>query len=198
MLRHSEPSALSPQAIGERGHRSLLLQFLLFEILEAHEATSAKRWDLLLTSRPRFFPYGWSSTAGHLDTIGEYAALLHKSFPDEAKAVENLEGILSELMCKQENLFKGAFENALQELLLCLEPLVACCKEDENLLFFLLKHREQLDLLMEQGYVHKWILTLYPCELKTLVEKMCDQYHRRGFFSQISEFQLLLTDLLHA
>jgi hypothetical protein len=201
MLRHSKPSVFSPQTIGERGHGALLLQFLLFELLEAYQAATAEQWDLFLTSHARFFPYDWSCPIGYLNKIWEHSSFLQQSFSHRRGAVKSFEKTLKkhlDLLSKKKAPAKEVFESTLQELYFCLEPLIECCKEDENLIFFLLKHRERIDLLTERGHLRKFMLKIHPCGLETLGEKMCDQYHQRGFFSQISEFKLLLTDLLHA
>ena len=48
---------------------------------------------------------------------------------------------------------------------------------------------------MQPQYLCHFLTSLYPEGLELVGEKMCDQYHRRGFFSQITECKLLLTQL---
>lgn len=194
-------NAVSPQPLSEKEHRSLLIQFLLFEMFEALRAADAGRWDLLLTAEPRFFPYDWSATTGFMNKIAAHGALLKNSFPDQKRVVKNFEKTLAKELStlhKMKKPSKEPFEAALSKLYMCLEPLIVCCKEDENLIFFLLKHCKEIDRLMQEGHLQKFMHTIHPCGLESLGEKMCDQYHQRGFFSQISEFKLLLTELLHA
>jgi hypothetical protein len=201
MLYNSDPSLFSPQALSVRAHRALLIQFLLSEMIEGYRAASEGRWDLLLTAKPCFFPYDWASTTGYLNKIWEHSSCLKKSFPDQAKVVKGFEKIFAkqlDSLSKKRRPAQEHFEIALQKLYSALEPLIEFCKEDENLLFFLLKHRKEIDLLTQKGYLHRFILKIHPSGLESLGEKMCDQYHQRGFFSQISEFKLLLTELLHA
>ncbi len=205
MLCDQEVSLYSPQALSHRHHRSLLVQFILFETIQAYEAANGGRFEDVLASHPRFFPYDWTITTGHLNKIIEHSRLLKMSFPDEKKKVKHFEktlskvfGLLSKAKETKKKLSKEQYEQLLQQLYHSLEPLMEVCKESENLLFFLLKNRQVLDTLKGEGYLFEFIHKIYSQTLETLGEKMCDQYHQRGFFSQIPEFKLLLTDLLHA
>ena len=190
MLWSQELSLYSPQALSEKHHRSLLVQFLLFETIEAHRAMMAGNWGAVMTPHPRFFPYDWAISAGHINKIQEHGLLLKNSFPEKARAVKNFERVLSKIDERDD------FEPILQKIYLALEPFIEICKESENLLFFLLKNRQTVDALKGKGYLHSFILKIHSCGLESLGEKMCDQYHQRGFFSQIPEFKLLLTELL--
>jgi hypothetical protein len=199
MFLSNDISLFSPQAIGDKQHRSLLIQFILFEIFEAQKAISAGRLETLFTPHPRFFPYDWNRSCGYFNKIQEHSLLLGKSFPDGVGLVKNFEKTLSEelsLFCKETN--AEQFTAALQKIYTALEPLAEICKENENLILFLLKNRESMDSLNQSGYLYQFLLKMHPSGLEILGEKMCDQYHQRGFFSQISEFKLLLTELSHA
>jgi hypothetical protein len=202
MLLNREVSLFSPQAISERHHRGLLIQFILFELLESHKAYDAKEnWEVILSSHPRHFPYDWSATTGYLNKAQEHSLLLKESFPDHAKSVKNFEREFSKVfssLTKKKNVLQAQFILALRRIYFALEPLIIVCKENENLLFFLLKNRETIDALIGEGHLREFLLKIHPCDLETLGEKMCDQYHRRGFFSQIPEFKILLTELVHA
>jgi hypothetical protein len=201
MLWGEDLSLFSPQAIGERQNRGLLLQFLLSETIEAHKSVLAGKAETVITSHPRFFPYDWNTTTGHLNKSQEHSLFLKKSFPDKIKVVNSFEKTLSravETLSKKKNVAKEQFEAALQKIYTALEPLIEICKEDENLLFFLLKNRPNIDTLTSKGHLYEFLFKIHPCGLEVLGEKMCDQYHQRGFFSLIPEFKLLLTDLIHA
>jgi hypothetical protein len=196
MLWGQELSLYSPQALGERDHRCLLLQFLLFEHLEAYQAAKAGRSEEVLTAHPRFFPYDWAKPSGHLNKLYEHSLLLKKSFSEHSKLVKHYEKTLLKMLSSLPK--KDGLDIAFKMLYTAMEPLIEVCKESENLLFFLLKKRAILDELNGSGYLHRFLLKIHSDGLETLGEKMCDQYHQRGFFSQIPEFKLLLTELLHA
>ncbi len=196
-----ELSLYSPQALSQKHHRSLLIQFVLFENMEAYKAMLARKWDSIYRRHPRFFPYDWAITTGHLNKIQEHGLLLRAAFPDNLSAVKSFEKTLSKSLIslsKMENHSPEKFEPILQKIYLALEPFIENCKECENLLFFLLKNRPTIDAWKGEGYLRNFLCKIYSWELETLGEKMCDQYHQRGFFSQIPEFKLLLTELLHA
>lgn len=200
MLWSKDLSLFSPQAIGERHNRSLLIQFLLFEIIEASKAIDMGRWEALITPHPRFFPYDWCSITGYLNKMQEHSMLLGHCFPDHPQAVADFEKTFSmqmDLSSKKTGPLHQQFKKALQKIYTSLEPLIVHCSGNENLLFFLLKNRPYIDALTQKGHLHDFILKIYPCGLETLGEKMCDQYHQRGFFSQIQEFKHLLTELSH-
>lgn len=201
MLWSQALSLYSPQALSQKHHRSLLIQFLLFENIEAYKALLACKWDSIYRPHPRFFPYDWTMATGHINKIHEHGLLLKASFPDKLRAVKHFEKTLLKSfssLFKTENRNQEQFELILQKIYLALEPFIETCKESENLLFFLLKNRQTIDAWKGKGYLHSFICKIHSCGLETLGEKMCDQYHQRGFFSQIPEFKLLLTELLHA
>jgi hypothetical protein len=202
VLLNRDLSLFSPQAISERHHRGLLIQFILFELLESYKAyRGQENWNAILSFHPRHFPYDWSAVTGYLNKAQEHSLLLKKSFPDHAKLVKAFERELFKivaLLAKRKKVSKEQLSQALRKIYLAFEPLTETCRENENLVFFLLKNREAIDALIHEGYLKGFLLRIHPCDLETLGEKMCDQYHQRGFFSQISEFKILLAELVHA
>ena len=193
-------SLFSPQMLSERQHRGLLLQFLLSDLFEAMKRLDRGE-DLksILSSHAYFFPYDWAKPIGHLNKVQEHALLLKEGFPEEKKIILLCEKTISTFFFPRnggKKLKTASFEKGIQSLYLALEPLIQKCREDENLLFFLLKNKPMIDRIVEKGHLHLFLQTLYPEGLEILGEKMCDRYHRRGFFSQIPEFKLLLSELL--
>ncbi len=195
MILDQHLSLFSPRAISEKQHRALLVQFILFELLESHKAYCHGNWDLVLSSHPKHFPYDWSAPTGFLNKAQEHLFLLKAAFPDAPKVVKNFEKVFSEGLARL--IKKKKFAEELSKILAAIEPLIELCKDNENLVHFMLKNRETLDTLMNPGYLRALLLKLHSCGLETLGEKMCDQYHQRGFFSQIYEFKILLTELPH-
>lgn len=195
MFLNQQLSLFSPRAISEKQHRGLLVQFILFELLESYKAYCKGNWDLVLSPHPKHFPYDWSAPTGFLNKAQEHLFLLKEAFPDALKAVKNCEKVFSKGLARLAKKKKVAEE--LSKILAAIEPLIELCKDNENLVHFMLKNREALDALMNPRYLHALLLKLHSCGLETLGEKMCDQYHQRGFFSQIYEFKILLTELPH-
>ncbi len=202
MLLKKRISLFSPRAISERHHRSLLIQFILFELFEAHKAFCRnENWEIILSLHPRHFPYDWSSVTGYLNKAQEHSILLKDSFPDHSKSVKHFDAQLTKTLTslfKKKKISYELFVKSLQMIYLAFEPLIATCRENENLLHFLLKNHDTIDSILHKGYLHAYLLKIHSCDLEILGEKMCDRYHQRGFFSQISEFKILLTELAHA
>lgn len=200
MLWSRNHSLFSPQVLSERPNRSLLLQFLLLEIIEARRAVETGNWSNLLTVHPCFFPYDWGRASGCLNRAREHSLLLGCSFPKHKTLVKRFEKALTKqiLVLSKKKAPRMQMDLCLRATYTALEPLLELCGENENLLFFLLKNRREIDALMQPGHLCTFLLKIHPNGLETLGEKMCDQYHQRGFFSQIPEFKLLLTELLHA
>ncbi len=198
MLWNKNLALFAPQSLGEIQHRSLLVQFLLFEVFECYRALQQNRWEALLTAHPRFFPYDWALATGHLNKLQEHTLLLESSFPGSPNEISRLQQTLGAAMeTLLQKFTKRKATETLRQLYRDLEPFIERCRDDENLLSFLLKHRRTVDNLTQEGHLHQFLLKLHPEGLETLGEKMCDQYHQRGFFSQIPEFKLLLTELIH-
>lgn len=191
----------SPRAIAEKSNRALLIQFVLAELIEAQKAYfNGQKWEVILSHPARLFPYDWNARAGFLNKVWEHGQFLRKSFPDQLKAVASFEKNLMKIFYVWRNrktVSKREFQAALKRIYKTLELLIERCKEDENLLFFLLKNRIWIDTWTHPGNLRLFLEKIHAEKLEILGEKMCDQYHQRGFFSQIPEFKLLLTELSH-
>ncbi len=189
-------SLLSPQMLAEKEHRGLLLQFLLSDLFEAEKAfNNSEDWVWILSHHPSMIPYDWAVRTGYLNKVQEHAILLKDSFPEIPRKVQALEKVLDKHLDPHIKDSPDSFYTALRKIYLALEPFLLLCKENENLLFFLLKNKSVLDRMVERDTLKDFLFRAYPEGMDVLGEKMCDQYHRRGFFSQIPEFKLLLSDL---
>ena len=194
-------SLFSPRAISEKQHRGLLVQFILFELLEAYKACCQRgNGELVLSLHPKHFPYDWSATTGFLNKAQEHSVLLKEAFLDVPRLVKNYEKVFVKELTSLAKRKKKTHEyvvQSLKKIITALEPLLEIGKNNENLIHFLLKNKEAIDALMNSGYLREFLSRIHPCELEALGEKLCDQYHQRGFFSQIPEFKILLTELAH-
>lgn len=200
MFWNRDVSLFSPQPLVEKENRGLLVQFLLSEVISAHQSLQMGKIDAVVSAHPRFFPYDWGIKTGYLNRAQEHALLLRKSFPDHEKAIITLEKVLEKTLFAhpaKESLKKRQIKTSLRFIYLAMEPLIEACKENENLLFFLLKNHQTIDALTQQRHLHDFLQKIHPDGLEILGEKMCDQYHQRGFFSQIPEFKLMLNQLCH-
>lgn len=190
MLRTKSVSLFSPQMIAHQHHRHLLLQFLLSDLFRAHEAFCMdQNSEEILKEDPYFFPYDWGSKMGHLNKVKEHVLLLRASFPNHFEVVENIEQSL--FLWIEEGVSPDSFDSHCHKVYSLLECLIELCKEEENLIFFLLKNRITIDKVMGENHLYQFFSRLYQNQLETLQEVLCDRYHRRGFFSLIPECKSL-------
>jgi hypothetical protein len=127
--------------------------------------------------------------------------LLEHVFPELSKAAQHFNCLLDSmaLPMKSTTAAKAKIFKGLPEIFFALEPFVERCKENENLIFFLLKNMQEIDLCAQsKNYLHSLLLRLHPSGLSELGEKLCDNYHHRGFYFLIPEIKLLLTQLENA
>lgn len=184
--------------LAEKEHRGLLLQFLLSDLFEAEKAFhSGSAWELILSSHPSMIPYDWGMTTGYLNKVQEHAILVDESFPEVPRKIQSLKKTLDKHLHSKIQNSPASFYEAVRAIYLALEPFLLISKENENLLLFLLKNKSVLDRIMERDYSRELFGRISPEGLDLLAEEMCDQYHRRGFFSQIPECKLLLSELMH-
>jgi hypothetical protein len=204
-MKYAEVCLFSPFSswnVKEEHNRVLLLQFLIQELLAIHE-TLKKQVPIaqMVSFGPRFFPYGWVHENDPLSKAYEHASLLPKAFPRlKLKAREcqkKLNKLIADIDGKDQLTLAGRekLEGKLKEFYLSIEKLIHACRDNENLLLFLLKHQKKIDQLMGESYLYTFLLDLYPKGLGWLEEMLCDNFHERGFFSLIPELKELIGEL---
>lgn len=181
---HSPFSAVTVQS---DQNRSLILQFILSEIFHSLKAPNIE--SIFSASRP-LFPYDWAKQIGHWNKMQEHAILLthaFPSFPETAKFVEEAVSKAPREM-QEVRLF-------LKNLYFVLEPLIEICKENENLILFLLKHQKEIDDLKAPHTLKSLLLNIYPNGLAAMGQQLAENFQRRGFASLIPEAQSLIAKL---
>lgn len=68
-------------------------------------------------------------------------------------------------------------------------------RDDENVVFFILRHRSQLDELFEQGFVAKLLNQMYSNGLREVSHFLQTRYARRGFDNLLPAIALKIFDL---
>src|SRR5690348_9764900 len=192
-------SSFPPAMIWEKRNRSLLIQFLAAELIVTFKDLKRNApTQEILSIEKSFFPFDWAYPYGHINKMREYASVLESSFPQLKKATLHFQQLVNQLFAyprpKTDKLAARCSE-CLPEIFLALEPFIKACKENENLIFFLLKHREEIDQCMRKNYLHALLLKLHPTGLSELCEKLCDNYHHRGFYFLIPEIKHLMSEL---
>lgn len=200
-MMHSEKSfipfsAFPPAMLCEKRNRALLVQFLASELISTYRGLCRDIPERdILSAEQRFFPYDWAYPCGHLNKAREYALGLTSAFPEWKEPAKRLIQQINKTIAQLE--LKASFTaskglKALPALFLGLEPFISACKDNENLLFFLVKAKEEIDECLGLGYLQSLLLKLHPSGLEDLCEKLCDNYHHRGFYFLIPEIKRLM------
>jgi len=181
-------SPFPPALLWEKRNRGLLIQVIVFELLAVYRGLkkSAPLSEILSVERC-FFPYDWSCPYGHFNRIQEHARLLPHVFSELASSALHLQQLLQ----KVAPLFLTQGICCFSDIFSALGPFFHSCRENENLIFFLLKHKEEIEAFMKKGHLRTFLLRLHPTGLFDLCERLCDNYHHRGFYFLIPEIKRL-------
>ena len=163
-------SPLSPNTVCEGQNRALLLQFILSEIFHAKDAHKKDDpLEFVFSSPACFFPYDWSCEVGSLNKIQEHAQLLEYAFPELQEGTEQLHACLEEALKRvtmrrrdNEEISSEELQRDLAELVRNLQPFLTICKENENLLLFLLKNADEYEDLCGQNSMNALLKRLFP------------------------------------
>lgn len=199
MFYKQDLSIFLPGILSHPSHRALTLQFVLSELFKAHEAFESNApWDQILSAHTVAFPYDLGKSIGHLNKLWDHSLHLKKSFFQLTPKLKRFEKALFCLLVSwnsHQKVEKSIFYKGIKRLYSLLEPFIKICKEDENLFLFLLKNKQTVDQICSSNYLQLLFEGFYPEGRVSLEKKMCDRYHERGFFSQISEIKTLLSNL---
>ena len=146
-------SPFSPRSVANGQGPALILQFILRELIRSSGS---------LTQTPPFqiAPYDWAVKQGSYNKVQEFASLLPIAFPDLAFEAAQ---------------FALSLEASSEELFTLLEPFIQAVQENENLLYFLLKHQNSpsVKLILDK---------ICPQGLDQLKMDIILQYQKRGFY----------------
>lgn len=195
-------SPLSPYTVCEGQNRALLLQFILSEIYHAKDAHQKDDpLEFVFSSPACFFPYDWSCEVGSLNKIQEHAQLLEYAFPELQEATEQLHACLDEALKHvtmhrhlNEEISSEELRRDLSELVRNLQPFIAICKENENLLLFLLKNADEFEELCGQGSLNELLKRLFPEGLEKIAHLLRQGYQSRGFDTLLPEIDRLVSE----
>lgn len=144
--------------------------------------------------------FSWIVDSGFLTKLKNYANLLveQKNGPlflkllqDGHEAWSQCLSVLDQIRKKEPN-FKSLKTQvtkalaAIMQLTPTIEALLPTYQNDENILYFLLRHKEELDRTHEAGWTKKWFKRLQPKGADTF---MIERYQARGFNEMIAEIQ---------
>ncbi len=168
-------SPLSKESANTKRARSLLLQFILRELIHAEEGA------LLYVKRGSFFPNDWAQEVGCLNRLEEHVQLLTSAFPELAEEGTLLENTVAKLVREWDQKF-------LKKIYAALLPFLELCKDDENLLFFLLRHQHTLSKISAKKSLQEFI----PADKEQF---LAEAFAARGFAARAEESKALLKSL---
>ena len=189
-------SPFNPQNITEGRNCSLLLQFILSEILVALTAkTQMDPLEFVFSSPACFFPFDWSYETGCLNKIHEHSQLLGSAFPHLAKEVELFDFHLNHLItivaqCKKaaKELPFDLLKEHLKKIFLLLERFIQECRESESLILFLLEHQKEIETFED---LQKLLLRIFPEGLDHSRTLLMQNHAKRGFTSLLPDIERL-------
>jgi hypothetical protein len=145
-------SPFSPETVRQGQGPALLVQFILKELLEE---TGCLRKTTSIAMRP----FEWAEKAGSYNKIAEHASLLPFAFADLVNEAKH---------------FINSLHKPCSELIELLEPFIIACKDNENLLYFLLQRQKSVAV---KAVLDK----ISPEGVEKLKAAALAKYHKRGF-----------------
>jgi hypothetical protein len=170
-------SPFSPIHVQHEQSASLLLQFFLSALFSLEKQIDKK------TFIPHsFFLCDRMKLGSSLDELMEHVHLFYHAFPSLQKETKEIENVLEAL--KKEKKEKGKNEK-ITRLFSSLIPFLELCKDNENLLFFLLKnHHKRKEL-------HAFLTYVSLSGEAPLKKHLIERFKLRGFFSVLAELEEL-------
>jgi len=174
-------SPFVPSHVQHEQNASLLLQFFLSALLSYQSETSEQ-----ISSPYSFFLYDRVKLGSLLDQLIEHATLFPYAFPSLKKETKEIAKILESLKKETKTHRKN---EKITRLVFHLAPFLLQCKDNENLLFFLLKNQHKRKELQE-------FLTQVSLPGKTSLKKhLTERFKQRGFFSILAELEEILKNV---
>lgn len=191
-------SPLCSQTVSNPEGCALLLQFILSEFFQCIDWNKKENPIEFLLSKPAcFFPFDLSSAVGCLNKIEEHSHLLSDAFPEMMKEIGDFQATLKTTVLKvidhknqKKKISHSDVMGALSRLYQNILPFLIACKESENLVLFLLRHSEKIQLFSQTKGVEYLIEEMFPTRNFDEVRK---RYDIRGFSAEIAEFDELVT-----
>lgn len=150
-------------------------------------------------------PVAWKPESGAFTKLRNYCALYARLGDDEDRQAFDLHQITDVIWltlghCLKHLRDEGEIPQPLLKkifqletrLLGALKKIIFDFREDENVLFFLLRHRQALDLMFGEKFVHKTLTRLFPDGLKEAQQFILARYQKRGFNTLTTEIEQLV------
>jgi hypothetical protein len=155
-------SPLSPKRMGGGRSSALLLQFVLAEILACYAVvTKESPLDKIYSTSRVLFPFDWSKDLSPLNKLEEHANLLESAFPLFKEECAQFKSDLAN--CKQSPpLTHADLLRSLKSLYTHLTPFLRSSKNCSALLYFFVKHQEELEALSSTDAFTTLLNEMFP------------------------------------
>ncbi len=152
------------------------------------------------------YPLDCASHSGHINRICEHCSLLAIAYSQEKETVALFEHALTNVSHLTANYlehpqkqpyFVQEAQAYLQQMFQIIQPLIFLAKDDENLLFFLLKCHREIAQISHPQALHHILNKMHPDGLESILTYLCDRFHVRGFALRIPEVKDLIFKIQH-
>ena len=184
--------------------RSLSLQFVLEELLRACHLL--ERWKELSTLEKKALIEKVETLSlvklhTYVDTLSGASSILDSSdlrisFEAMEQIIRAVKHALLRSEKKADTALPDPFFAECSHFFAALIPYFEESKSDENVLFYCLEQKGNLNRFLGPSTAEKLFKRLFPSGPESLREYLEERYHRRGFNSHFAKHQALLDELL--
>lgn len=207
-------------------NNSLLFQFILAEFLdvyqeirkiealknEGYETLGASLVKLVGASRDYMRFFAWNFSDGTLSKLKNYCALFSENADGEEKepiaiqhyadkawgsclqATDLLLELPEERATIALTIEKGC--NAVHRFAKLIVRVITQFRDDENVVFFVLKHHQKFDALFGSRFISKLFSRMYPKGIKEVRHFLLKKYEARGFENILPTIEAKITEIL--
>jgi hypothetical protein len=211
-MPNKEPPPSSSRFAFYHQNEALLFQFLVHECLRAHSLLRKKPCPILLVQIVGNLEVGcekWQAPIGHLPRLMHYCALLYSHFNQSlipyskqlkiildraysaAKKYESSADRGEEACGRLYKILREAITTFIKILLERLPEY----RDDASVLYFLLRHQEQVDALFRQPFVKKTFSLFFPEGVGQAYLFFAEKFTKRGFNHLIPAIEQQLKQL---
>ena len=167
----------------------------VFDKIRSYLSTLFTQMDDRLLAHP------WTPPKGSLSKLHAYAALLSiamngyepaQMLNDEIAKTWQVAKMTSEKMSHPELL---KLVQAADRVAHLVPPLLDSFSRDENVIYFLVRHRETLDKLYGYGFVRQLCQKWHPKGVKGIETLLISRYQTRGFNHPVEKIKHLMSDI---
>jgi hypothetical protein len=181
-----------PLALRHANH-TLLLKFLLADLLEADQMIKREDWDLVRGVNS-YAPAG--ILHGPFDRLRSLIALYNPPFPDSQLQVVKLQQAISRgWQLAQNPANRDGFLRCFRKMTRLFEEMLSHYRNDENLLLFILGRQELFNATYGTSFVRCLFQQIFPGGLEETELYLISCYQKRGYLHLLEQISALIAQL---